>query len=289
MAEVTVVVATRNRRDRLAESLTALLDLPDHPQIIVVDNGSHDGTVDGISRRFPAVQLISLPTNHGAVARNIGVQVADTEIVAFADDDSGWQPGALTRAATLLRAHPRLGLIAARALVGDARRTDPVSELMSRAPLGTDPDLPGPNIIGFPAYAAVFRRDAFRATGGFDRTVPFVGEEERVAYDLLRAGWAMTYCPDVVAIHHPMPASPAQRRDRQLTGLRNHALTCWMRRPFPVAVASTGALVKMAAGSRHGRSQLTAFARSLPLAIRRRRAPSPAIEELLSTARTAGG
>src|SRR4051812_42288247 len=72
-AEVTVVVATHNRARQLRHCLTALIGLPERPEIIVVDNGSDDTTADLVRVRFPEAQLISLPRNAGAVARNIGV------------------------------------------------------------------------------------------------------------------------------------------------------------------------------------------------------------------------
>jgi len=104
--EVTVVVATRNRLERLAETV------PHHrAPVVVVDNAS-DHIAD-----VPGVDLVRLGTNRGAAARNVGVRRARTPYVAFADDDSYWTPGALARAAELMRAHPRAGLLAARVLV----------------------------------------------------------------------------------------------------------------------------------------------------------------------------
>jgi glycosyltransferase involved in cell wall biosynthesis len=141
---VTVVVATRNRWPDLEQSL------PRHEAaVILVDNGSTDGTPERVRERFPHVEVVELPHNQGAVARNIGVRRASTPYVAFADDDSWWAPGALARAAGLFDEHPRLALLAARMLVGPAERPDPVCELMATSPLGRDPDLPGPSVLGF--------------------------------------------------------------------------------------------------------------------------------------------
>ena len=66
---------------------------------------------------------------------------------------------------------------------------------MAAAPLGRDPDLPGPSILGFLACAVVVRRSAFLDVGGFDDVVFFGGEEERVALDLAAAGWGLATCP----------------------------------------------------------------------------------------------
>ena len=91
----------------------------------------------------------------GAVARTIGVHLARTPYVAFSDDDSWWEPGALARAAELFDAHPRLGLIAARVLVGADRVPDPINAAMAGSPLPSEPGLPGPSVLGFLACAAI--------------------------------------------------------------------------------------------------------------------------------------
>lgn len=228
MAErVTVVVATRNRCTELLRSLEHH-DVP----TILVDNGSSDGTPQEVRRRFPHVEVVELADNRGAVARNIGVAMARTPYVAFADDDSWWAPGALDQAADVLDAHPRLAVVAARVFVGPEQRLDPLSSQMAASPLpGSDP---GPSVLGFLACAAVVRRDAFCAVGGFDDVVFFCGEEERVALDLAAAGWQQAYIADVVVHHYP-----SQSRDtegREALSLRNDLLTAVMRRPWRIVV-----------------------------------------------------
>jgi len=143
MPEITVVMVTRNRRDQTLASLDHLSRLPERPAIIVVDNASSDGTAAAVSAAYPAIRVIWLSGNEGAAARTRGVREARTEVVAFADDDSWWAPGALSRASRLMREHPRLGLIAARVLVGPEERLDPVCAEMAASPLGAHPAVPG--------------------------------------------------------------------------------------------------------------------------------------------------
>lgn len=115
---------------------------------------------------------------------------------------------------------------------------------MATAPLGWPDDLPGRSVLGFLACAAIVRREAYLAVGGFDRVVFFMGEEARLAYDLTAAGWGLSHCADVIAHHHPQPGGNDHGCKRMLAA-RNRALTAWMRRPLRVAMAQTAALLRM--------------------------------------------
>lgn len=263
---VTVVVASRNRRDDLLASLPA-----HRAPVILVDNDSTDGSADAVAAACPEVRVIRLPRNVGAVARTVGVRAATTPFVAFADDDSWWAPGSLSEAATTLAGHPRLGLVCAKILVGLEERTDPVSELMAASPLPQDLTAPGEALLGFVACATMVRRSAFLAAGGFDRVVRFPGEEERLALDLAAAGWAMSYVKDIVVHHHPSPSRqpPSQR---QYGIARAATLTALMRLPWRDAV---GQIRHVAAQSPSHRSGVVQGLREAPAALRRRR-PIPA-------------
>jgi GT2 family glycosyltransferase len=223
---VTIVIATRDRRHDLERSLRH-----HEASVIVVDNGSVDGTAAAV-RRHPHAQVIELGANRGAPARNVGVARADTPYVALTDDDSWWAPGALTLAADVLDAHPGVAVLAARVLVGEAERLDPTCAEMATAPLGIPTGHPGPAVLGFLACGAVVRRDAFLGCGGFDDVVFFGGEEERVALDLAAAGWGLSYVPAVVVHHYP--SSVRDLAERSVLIVRNAVLVAVLRRPWSV-------------------------------------------------------
>ncbi|MFG1701995.1 glycosyltransferase family 2 protein [Nonomuraea sp. M3C6] len=278
-ARVTVVVASKDRLRALTRSL------PLHPRpVILVDNGSTDGTAGFVRRHFPDVQVVEAGANLGAPGRNVGVRRAETPYVAFADDDSWWAPGALERAADVLDAYPRLGLLGARVLVGPEERLDPVSEQMRRSPLGVEPDLPGPSVLGFLACGAVVRRDAFLEAGGFDDVIFFYGEEERLAVDLATKGWGLAYVDDVVAHHHPSPSRDP--RARRVLAARNAVLTAVLRRPWRVVARRS--FDALCAGPAGWEGLRTAVPR-LPRALSERRGLPPAVERARRTLERAGG
>src|SRR6478672_3267778 len=128
--DVAVVIATWNRRERLVETLQRLVTLPERPSIVVVDNDSTDGTAAAVTSFGDDVRLVRLNRNLAAAARNVGVEVAATPFVAFCDDDTWWEPGALPRAAAHLRADPRIDVVAGRVLLHPGGRPDPTCLLM---------------------------------------------------------------------------------------------------------------------------------------------------------------
>jgi GT2 family glycosyltransferase len=270
---------TRNRADEVLATLDRLRQLPERPPLIVVDNGSTDGTAARIARRFPDVDVVRLTSNAGAVARNIAVQRATTPYVAFNDDDSWWAPGSLSRAADLFDAHPRLGLLVARILVGPREREDPICKEMARSPLPEEPDLPGPPVLGFLACAAIVRRSAYLEVGGFQPRLLIGGEEDLLAADLASAGWGLAYAHDVVAHHHPSTTRDA-RAVRRLR-VRNALWFAWLRRPASTATRHTLRVLGAAPRGADARAGLLKALRGLPWALRERRVIPPHVESRL--------
>jgi GT2 family glycosyltransferase len=274
---VAVVIATRNRPAPLHRTLAALAALPDPPAIVVVD----DASAQRPRPADPRVEVLVRPRREGPVARNHGVRRATTPYVALNDDDSWWAPGALERAAAVLDAHPRLAVVAARILVGDEQRPDPICDEMANSPLaaraGPGPG-PGPPVASFMAGAAVVRREAFLAAGGFEPRLEGGGEEEALACDLMVAGWELAYVAEVVAHHHP--AGGDKGRDRVL-GIRNALWFAWRRRPLRPALRWTAHLVVSTRLGPVARRACVAACRGLPWVLRTRRVVPPEVESRL--------
>jgi GT2 family glycosyltransferase len=150
---VGIVMITHNRSDEVLHSLGRLTRLPERPRIVVVDNGSTDGTSAAVVERFPEVVVVRLGENLGAAGRNLGVERLDTPFVAFSDDDTWWEPGSLRRAADLLEAHPRVAILTGRILVGS--REASICRELQDSPLPSEPGLPGYPLVGFLAGASV--------------------------------------------------------------------------------------------------------------------------------------
>ncbi|MGY2082456.1 glycosyltransferase family 2 protein [Blastococcus sp. SYSU DS0539] len=273
---VAVVVITHQRRDELLLALARLVALPEQPHVVVVDNGSTDGTADAVRERFPQVELIASPENLGAVGRNLGVARLDTPYVAFCDDDTWWEPGSLRTAADTLDAHPRLAIVTARILVEPGGTEDPIVAELRDSPVRGADWLPGPALGSFLAGASVLRREAFEEVGGFSERLWLGGEEELMAGDLAARGWELCYLP-ALTVHH-QASTARDPHGRRADGIRNTLWTTWLRRPVRPALRRTVHLLRTVPRDRVTARGLVQAVRGLPWVLRERRVLPPHAE-----------
>ena len=230
---VTVVLLTYNCGHRVRSVLDRLTALG--TPVIVVDNGSTDDTRQVVAG-VPGADLVALPGNLGAAARNAGLERASTPYVAFCDDDGWYDRDSLAAAVDLLDAHPRLGLVNARILVGDDQRLDAISAEMAASPVPDRAGIPGPVLLSFMAGAAIVRREAYQEVGGYDERFFIGGEEETLSFKLAKAGWHLRYVPEVVMHHHPSLANAGKLR---AYGMRNTLINAWLHRRWHSALRWT--------------------------------------------------
>jgi GT2 family glycosyltransferase len=274
---VEIVMITHNRREELRHSLQRLAELPENPRVTVVDNGSDDGTADTVRQEFPDVRLLTPGRNLGAVGRNLATALVTAPYVAFCDDDTWWEPGSLKAAADVLDLHPRLAVVNAHILVEPGARPDPMSLEMARSPLPAAPGIPGHPLLSFLAGASMVRRSAFEAVGGFSDRLWLGGEEELLASDLARAGWAMTYVPNIVVHHRPSVARDAALRRRH--GIRNTLWFNWLRRPWRSGLRRTWFLARTVPRDRISLAGFVDAVRGLPWVLVARKVVPPDVEQ----------
>lgn len=244
--------------------------------VIVVDNGSTDGTAALVKDRFPGLRVISLPGNIGAAARNRGVAEARTPYVAFCDDDSRWPYGSLSRATRYFEKYPHLGLVCGRILVGESGKIDPVCRQLRESPLEGGRVLPGPAIMGFVACGTIVRRSAFLESGGFNEHYGVGGEELLLALSLRQKNWALSYVDELVSHHFP-DAGP--RPDRAVIMARNDLWSIWMKMPLFTLLRLTGRrLARAFVHGGHRRAFLEAL-KGLPWVVKRRDPVPRAVEK----------
>lgn len=261
---VTIVLLLHNCEPWVGRTLDRLVEL--ELPIIAVDNASSDGTRDVVAV-YPDVILLRLRKNIGAAGRNAGAALARTPYVAFCDDDGYFERSGLEYAANALDAFPDIAVVNARIVVGPEQSLDPISAEMQASPLPDSVPLPGKRLLGFMAGAIVARRDAYLAVGGYSPKFFVGGEEETLAWPLVRRGWQLRYIPEVVVHHHPSLANYTRIRH---FGIRNTLWNAWLHRPWPSAARYSGFIVRSAPKNRDLLRGLWLTARGLASVLRDR-------------------
>ncbi|MCF4139806.1 glycosyltransferase [Streptomyces sp. Tue 6430] len=220
----TVVIATRERADRLAHALDSML-VQDHPdfEIVVVDNAPvTDATRDLVGREYAErVRYVTEPVPGLAVAHNTGLAAARGDVVAFTDDDVVADPRWLTELTAPFAADPGLGC--ATGLILPARLRTPAQVLLEShggfakgfAPRTYDPADPPADEPLFPFTAGrfgsganmAFRTGVLRAVGGFDPatgagTLARGGDDLYGFVRVLAQGHRLRYTPQALVWHH---------------------------------------------------------------------------------------
>ena len=110
---VSVIIPTYNRRDLVLNAIGSVLaQTLAVEEIIVVDDGSGDGTADAVQRHFGSRVVYVRQHNAGvAAARNHGLAIARGEYLALLDSDDEWLPEKNSRQVQWLDAHPDFGMV----------------------------------------------------------------------------------------------------------------------------------------------------------------------------------
>jgi N-acetylglucosaminyl-diphospho-decaprenol L-rhamnosyltransferase len=199
--------------------------------VVVVDNGSSDGSVARLARDFPDVEIVRPGRNLGyGAAANRGVAATGSERVVVSNSDLEVHPGALGALLTALDGDTACGLVGPliRTAVGDrypsARRFPSLVDAAGHAVFGlfvphnrftrsyqrselddtgsTERGPVGPQSVDWVSGACfAVRREAFEQVGGFDEAYFMYAEDVDLCWRLGRAGWGVAYVPAAEVTH----------------------------------------------------------------------------------------
>lgn len=179
-------------------------------EIIAVDNGSTDGSLEWLAEHAPEVRVIELGRNTGfAVAANRGIAAAEGEVIALVNTDIELDPAWLQHALAALG--DGVGSVATKMVdlsdpgvlydAGDILRRDGVCEQRGRFHRDDHRWDPPGEVFAACAGAAVYWREALRSVGGFDERFFAYLEDVDLGLRLQLAGWRCAWEPRAVARH----------------------------------------------------------------------------------------
>jgi O-antigen biosynthesis protein len=213
---VSVICCAYNAAATLGETLASLsrLTYPNY-EVIVIDDGSRDATA-AIAARYPC-RLVRVENGGLSRARNLGIQAATGEIVAFIDADAAADPDWLYFLLTQMEEQGAAGCGGPNLSPPEdpemAQRVDrspgnPVHVLLDNE---TAEHIPGCNMA--------FRKTALEAIGGFNPIYTTAGDDVDVCWRLLERGERLVFSPAAIVWHHRRATRQAYLRQQHGYGL----------------------------------------------------------------------
>jgi GT2 family glycosyltransferase len=223
--DISILIPTRNRRDRLLATLDALdrqrLDGA-RAELVVVDNGSRDGTLDVLKERRGKLQLMGMEESRkgASFARNRALPLVRAPVVLLlADDMVPQDDGLIAGHLALHREHPEPGY----GVLGQVRWAEPVDPFqrwLEEAGFRFSFDHIEAGSVDPAAYLysshASLKTETLREVGGFDaERFPYLMEDTELGIRLRRRGFQLDYRPELlVRHHHPQTPRGFARRMR---------------------------------------------------------------------------
>jgi len=223
---ISVVVPAYNAAGTVESCLRALLDLDvdEHYEVILVDDGSTDSTADiseSLARQVASVsgsagaqlRVVRRPHRGAAAARNAGVRAALGRIILFTDADCAPVPewGRVLVAAIEGGADGAKGTYRTRQRGLVARFVQAEYESKYRHMRGRV------RIDFIDTYSAAYRREVLLEAGGFDESVSMV-EDQELSFRLAEAGKRLVYVPEAVVYHKPVSSLASYLRRKYRIG-----------------------------------------------------------------------
>ncbi len=217
--DVSVVVVTWNAREHVERCLDSVRGR----DVVVVDNGSTDGTVELVRERFPEARVVEQGNVGMGGGNNAGMRVAEGRYFFLLNSDAWVEADALDRLIAFADGHPNAAVIGPklqnpngtlqRSVRGEPTLWRLSTEYFFIRKLAPRTNLLNPLYVGGFAHdaprevdwlsgaALLVRRDAADAVGLFDEDFFMFSEEVDWQTRFRRAGWTVWFCPDAVVTH----------------------------------------------------------------------------------------
>jgi GT2 family glycosyltransferase len=288
-----VIVTNWNGRSDLEGCLPTLREQTHQDfEVIVVDNGSTDGSLELLEAEFPEVRVIPLGENRGfATANNIGIREARGDYVALLNNDTEVDPLWLAELVASLERHPAAASVTSKMLLFDQPDTiDGAGDVLNwlflpypRGHRGPDRGQYEDEVEVFSASggAALWRGDVLRELGAFDEAFFIYYEDVDLGFRARLRGYECWYVPTSVVLHRRGAATKGLTEFELFHPLKNRWFMILKNTPARLFIRHLPHIVfgdvhwaHRAVTNRRTRAALRAYAavvRALPRLLRQRR------------------
>lgn len=211
---IAVVIPNWNGKQYLKNCVDSLMGQSIKANIIVVDNGSVDGSNEYVEQNYPQIKLIKLTSNHGFTGGvNVGIKEAiktNQEFVALFNNDAIADKNWLEDLVTAMGDHKKVGIVTGKFMRNDKKHLDSTGDFL------TTRGLPFPRgrnevdkgqydnsnyVFGATGGASLYRVRMLKQIGLFDEKFFAYFEDVDISFRAQLAGWKVYYEPKAIAYH----------------------------------------------------------------------------------------
>lgn len=240
-----VVIPNWNGLDFIEDCLKSLETQTLNHEVIVVDNGSTDGSKELVDKRFPHVELIKLSRNTGFTGGvNAGIKSAlsqGAELIALLNNDAIADKNWLANLVTVAKKYPEVGIVTGKLLRMDRVHLDSTGECYSvwgmPFPRGRNEVDKGQydsniEIFGATGGATLYKTELLKEIGLFDNDFFAYFEDVDISFRAQLAGWKVRFEPSALAYHHVSGTSSRLGNFARYHSTKNFLLTYARNMPF---------------------------------------------------------